>query len=77
MNAIQDFALLFAIAVPVLLIVGINLFLALGGERGTLLLPSALVFPSLDIPAEPAKTAVEANTINAAAANDALEREAA
>ena len=66
MNAIQDLALLFAIAVPVLLIVGINLFLTLGGERGTLLLPSA-------------RRSAQRRRVRRhhAAADDALEREAA
>jgi len=37
---IHDLFLLVAIAVPVLAVAGINLFLYLGGERGTLLMPS-------------------------------------
>ena len=44
---IHDLFLLVAIAVPVLAVAGINLFLYLGGERGTLLIPSvsATEFP--------------------------------
>ncbi len=38
---IENYAQLFAIAAPVLTLAAMNLFLALGGERGTLLLPSA------------------------------------
>jgi hypothetical protein len=38
---IESNALLFAIALPVLTLAAMNLVLALGGERGTLLLPSA------------------------------------
>ena len=38
---IETYALLFAVAVPVLTLTALNLALALGGERGTLLLPSA------------------------------------
>ncbi|MBL0141960.1 MAG: hypothetical protein IPP91_07755 [Betaproteobacteria bacterium] len=38
---IENYAQLFAIASPILMLAGMNLFLALGGERGTLLLPSA------------------------------------
>lgn len=38
---IENYAQLVAIAVPVLTLAGMNLLLALGGERGTLLLPSA------------------------------------
>ena len=37
---IENYAQLFAIAAPVLTLVAMNLLLALGGERGTLLLPS-------------------------------------
>jgi hypothetical protein len=38
---IENYAQLFAVAAPVLTLAAMNLFLALGGERGTLLLPSA------------------------------------
>jgi hypothetical protein len=41
MNFFHEFALLIAIAVPVAAIVGMHAFLLLGGERGTLLWPSA------------------------------------
>jgi hypothetical protein len=41
MNFVETYAQLFAIALPALSIVGLNLFLAWGGERGTLLLPIA------------------------------------
>ena len=37
---IESYAQLFVIAAPVLTLAAMNLFLALGGERGTLLLPS-------------------------------------
>src|SRR5262245_53034785 len=40
MNLIQEFALLFAVAIPVLVIFGMNLALMLEGERGTLMFPS-------------------------------------
>ena len=38
---IENYAQLFAVATPVLTLVAMNLLLAIGGERGTLLLPSA------------------------------------
>ncbi|HQZ46723.1 MAG TPA: hypothetical protein PK042_11440 [Usitatibacteraceae bacterium] len=38
---IENYAQLFAIAAPILTLAAMNLFLALGGERGTLLLPSS------------------------------------
>jgi hypothetical protein len=42
MNLFLDqYALLIAVATPVLTLVAMNLLLALGGERGTLLMPSA------------------------------------
>ncbi|QJR13371.1 hypothetical protein [Usitatibacter palustris] len=40
MNLIQEFALLFAVAAPVLTILGMNLMLMFEGERGTLIFPS-------------------------------------
>ena len=38
---VENYAPLAAFAMPVLVLAGMNLLLALGGERGTLLLPSA------------------------------------
>lgn len=38
---IENYALLFAVAAPVIALAVMNVLLALGGERGTLLLPSA------------------------------------
>jgi hypothetical protein len=38
---IENYAQLFAVAAPVVTLAVLNLLLALGGERGTLLLPSA------------------------------------
>ena len=40
MNFFNEYALLVAVAVPVLAIVGLNVFLWMGGERGTLLMPT-------------------------------------
>ncbi len=40
MNHFNEYALLVAVAVPVLAIVGLNVFLRIGGERGTLLVPT-------------------------------------
>ena len=55
---IENYAQLFAIAAPVLTLAAMNLFLALGGERGTLLLPSAGPFEA----ARRAANAVPATT---------------
>lgn len=60
MNAfIENYAQLFAIAAPLLTLAAMNLMLALGGERGTLLLPSANPFELVRRPANtvPASTA--------------------
>ena len=40
MNFFNEYALLVAVAVPVLAIAGLNVFLWIGGERGTLILPT-------------------------------------
>jgi hypothetical protein len=40
MNFINDFALLIAVATPLAVLLGMNLFLVMEGERGTLMLPS-------------------------------------
>ena len=49
MNFIQEYSLLIAVAAPVLVIVGIQLWLFFTDERGTLLLPSLRRFPSVDL----------------------------
>lgn len=51
MNLFQDYALLFAVAIPFVAIIGLNAFLWFGGERGTLLVPSAPPYPA-DEPVE-------------------------
>jgi hypothetical protein len=48
MNVIQEYALLVVAATPVLIIVGLQIFLFLYGERGTLLLPDLHSFPRMD-----------------------------
>lgn len=40
MEFVHDYALLFTVAAPVLTVAAMNLYLALSGERGTLLVPS-------------------------------------
>lgn len=56
MNLFHEYALLIAVAVPILALVGLNAFLWLGGERGVLLLPSARA----ESPANPAVRAFDA-----------------
>ena len=43
----HEFALLAVVAIPLLAIVGLNVYLWWGGERGTLLVPSSQNLPSL------------------------------
>lgn len=50
MNNFQDYALLFAASLPVILIAGIQVFLFVSGERGTLLIPGLQRYPRADIP---------------------------
>ena len=50
MNNFHDYAVLFAVSLPVILIVGIQVFLFVSGERGTLLIPGLQRFPSVDTP---------------------------
>lgn len=40
MNLINEFALLFAVATPLVVLFAMNLFLMLEGERGTLIFPT-------------------------------------
>jgi hypothetical protein len=53
----HEYALVFAVALPVVVILGINAALWLSGERGTLMMPSAkpiphVVMPTVAVPAE-------------------------
>ena len=50
MELFNEYSLLIAVAVPVVVIAGINLVLALTGESGTLLLPSLRGYPAIEIP---------------------------
>jgi len=45
MNLINEFALLFAVSAPLVVLFGMNLFLLLEGERGTLMFPTTLLSP--------------------------------
>ena len=47
MNFMNEYGLLVAVALPVLAIVGIQVFLFIGGERDTLLLPGTSKYPSI------------------------------
>ena len=83
MNFFNEYALLVAVAVPVLAIVGMNVFLWLGGERGTLILPTTQDRLSAWDAAEAAMMSVTDETpettgaVVETPANDAQVREAA
>jgi hypothetical protein len=49
MNFFNEYALLFAVALPVVAIVGIQVFLFIAGERGTGLLPGMGKYPSIEL----------------------------
>lgn len=53
MDSLQEYALLFVVAAPVAVIVVIQVYLFVCGERGTLLLPSLKGFPRVEIEAQP------------------------
>lgn len=83
MNFVNEYALLFAVAAPVVAIVGMNAFLWFGGERGTLLLPGANRYPAIDygmVSAQAAMKGMPASSSAAAvtqSANDEMVLEAA
>ena len=47
MNLIHEYSLLVAVALPVVVILGIQAYLFVSGERGTLLLPGFASFPKV------------------------------
>jgi hypothetical protein len=77
MNVIHEYALLFAIAVPLLAVIGLNLALYLGGERGAGLFPSSRPFPVEEIDMDATVRAPAPHVAPATAANDEGERRAA
>jgi hypothetical protein len=84
MNFFNEYALLVAVAVPVFALVGLNVFLWWGGERGTLMMPSSRyeVRKPIDVAEEPIAAPVDETpaptaSVAAAPANDPHAREAA
>lgn len=51
MSFIQEYALLIAVTLPVVTILAMNLFVAIAGERTTLLLPGLTSFPRIPLEA--------------------------
>jgi len=83
MNFVNEYALLFAVALPVIAIVGIQVYLFACGERSTLLMPGFNGYPAIELgkanspvaatqvaPATRGEAAVESS-------NDEMERQAA
>ena len=78
MNFINEYALLFAVSLPVATIVGIQVFLMFTGERGTGILPGFNRYPSIAYTrAEKPTLPAETKALFAEAANDEMERQAA
>ena len=57
MPAIQQYALLIVVVLPVAVLVAMNVFLAFFGERGTLLLPRSARYPRIELEGGPAPQA--------------------
>ena len=82
MNYVHEYAQIAAVAIPCLAIVAMNVYLWLGGERGTLVMPSFEALPSLVRPEQlrapaPIMTAAQQAMAKAVPANDVQVREAA
>ena len=81
MNFVNDYALLFAAALPVAVVVGIQVMLVLAGERCTLLVPGLASYPSIELAKKTgdvvAMPAASQRAAMAESSNDEMEREAA
>jgi hypothetical protein len=83
MNFINEYSLLFAVALPVVTIAGMQAFLFISGERGTGLFPAVGGYPSIEfgrvVEVAPRQSVVPAATAATAAepSNDEAERIAA
>ena len=84
MNFFNEYGLLVAVSIPVIAIVGIQVFLFASGERGTLLVPGLGGFPSIDlaraeaVAMKPQAMPVATRAIAVSVpSNDEMEREAA
>jgi hypothetical protein len=76
-NFVNEYALLFAVALPVATLAAIQVFLLATGERGTGLLPGFERYPSIAIDKVMAPKAAVARTATVEASNDEMERQAA
>ena len=84
MNFVNDYALLIAVALPVVVILAIQAYLFVAGERGTLLVPGFNRYPEIKLSAK-AETAEQRHgvvetfpsTMGVEPSNDETERLAA
>ena len=74
---LEEYALLIAVALPATIVVAINVYLVLAGERGTLLLPSDGPFPDVHPHAGMLPDREACAEAQAMAEDDAAMREAA
>ena len=81
MNFINEYALLIAVALPVAVVVGLQVFLFVTGERGAGLLPGFSGYPSIELAKRQPKVEEMPASFNTDVvpepSNDEMEREAA
>jgi hypothetical protein len=84
MNFFNEYGLLVAAALPVVAIVGLQVFLFIAGERGTGLIPGVTRYPSIEfnpavaeVATQPVASEPSTITITIASSNDEEERLAA
>ena len=86
MNFVNEYALLFAVALPVVVVVGIQVYLFACGERDTLLIPGMNRYPSIEYgrsvaaataPATQVAPASFSDKAAAESSNDEMERQVA
>ena len=78
MEFFNEYALLFAVATPVVVIAAMNLALYFGGERETLLVPGLRAFPMIELQkTSPVPAVAQVAFAVEAAANDERALEAA
>jgi len=73
---LQEYGLLIAVSLPPAIVVAINVYLVLRGERGTLLLPTERAFEDVHPYADMLLDRRERADLDAIAAEDALRRAA-
>ena len=79
MSFFTEYALLFAASLPVIAIVGMQAYLFVNGERGTLLVPGLGGYPSVESARKPVAVMPASTSAStpAESSNDEIEREAA